>query len=766
MRRLLGDTLGGLARLMLVAVLAASALVGVQATVAVNQPAEAADLSQFQPGNIIADELFFNPNTMSVVEIQAFLNSKVDVCRSGYTCLKDYRQTTQTVRGTPMCSTYTGAQNETAATIIYKVAQACGISPKVILVVLQKEQGLVTDTSPEDYQYRSAMGAGCPDTAACDSDYYGFFNQVHYGAYLLKRYTQPPGTGPGTYWDTRYDLWKPVGQVSNILYHPNSACGTKPVFIENQATHSLYIYTPYTPNQASLDAGYYRGDSCSTYGNRNFFNFYSDWFGSTQVPPLTNAAGGPTVLGVPIVGQFLNGWPGTISPTPDSVACVWSRAETVIADASDCLYQLRPEDAGQQLTVTVTSTKAGYQTLTQTSPPSAVVTPPEPPGKNLTPLSPARIAETRVGERTFDALVQGVGAVGPGQTLRVPVLGRAGVPASGVGAVALNVTVTGSTSGGFLTMYPTGESLPLASNLNFSAGQTIPNMVIAKVGADGSVSIYNSGGYTHVIVDITGWFPVADGYTPLSPARIAETRVGERTFDALVQGVGAVGPGQTLRVPVLGRAGVPASGVGAVALNVTVTGSTSGGFLTMYPTGESLPLASNLNFSAGQTIPNMVIAKVGADGSVSIYNSGGYTHVIVDITGWFPVADGYTPLSPARIAETRVGERTFDALVQGVGAVGPGQTLRVPVLGRAGVPASGVGAVALNVTVTGSTSGGFLTMYPTGESLPLASNLNFSAGQTIPNMVIAKVGADGSVSIYNSGGYTHVIVDVAGWFPE
>jgi hypothetical protein len=509
MRRLLGDTFGGLGHLMLVAVLAASALVGVQATVATNQPTEAADLSQFQPGNIIADALFFNPNTMSVTEIQAFLNAKVDVCRPGYTCLKDYQQTTQTIPGTPMCSTYTGAANETAATIIYRVAQACGISPKVILVMLQKEQGLVTDTWPEYRQYRSAMGAGCPDTADCDSDYYGFFNQVHYGAYLLKRYTQPPGTGPGTYWDTRYDLWKPVGQVSNILYHPNSACGTKPVLIENQATHSLYIYTPYTPNQASLDAGYLVGDGCSTYGNRNFFNFYTDWFGSTQVPPLTNAAGGPKVLGVPIVGQFLNGWPGKISPTPDSVTCAWSRGATVITDASDCLYQLRSEDAGEQLTVTVTSTKAGYQTLTQTSPPSAVVTLPEVPGENINALSPARIAETRTDAAavTVDGQVQGVGAVGTRQTLRVPVLGRAGVPASGVGAVALNVTAADSTASGFLTVYPTGESVPWTSNVNFSPGQTIPNMVIAKVGADGSISIYNSGGQTHVIVDIAGWFP-------------------------------------------------------------------------------------------------------------------------------------------------------------------------------------------------------------------------------------------------------------------
>jgi uncharacterized protein with LGFP repeats len=130
------------------------------------------------------------------------------------------------------------------------------------------------------------MGAGCPDTAACDSDYYGFFNQVHYGAYLLKRYTQPPGTGQGTPWSTRFDLRYPVGQTTNVQYHPNQNCGTRAVAIQNQATHALYIYTPYTPNPAALAAGYSTGDSCSSYGNRNFYNFYVDWFGSARGPSV------------------------------------------------------------------------------------------------------------------------------------------------------------------------------------------------------------------------------------------------------------------------------------------------------------------------------------------------------------------------------------------------------------------------------------------------------------------------------------------------
>jgi len=246
------------------------------------QPATAVDTRQFDPGNIIDDSLFFNKDAMTEAEIQAFLNAKVRNCISGFTCLKDYRETTRTIPATPMCTTYQGGANESAARIIFKVAQACGISPRVILVTLQKEQSLVTHTSPSGSRYRSAMGAGCPDTAPCDAEYYGFFNQVHYGAYLFKRYTQPPGTGAGTSWPTRFDLRYPVGQTSAVLYHPNRDCGTQNVFIRNQATHALYIYTPYTPNQAAINAGYGLGNSCSSYGNRNFFNYYTEWFGSTR----------------------------------------------------------------------------------------------------------------------------------------------------------------------------------------------------------------------------------------------------------------------------------------------------------------------------------------------------------------------------------------------------------------------------------------------------------------------------------------------------
>lgn len=243
---------------------------------------KAADLSQFRPGNIISDAVFFNSATMSEAQIQSFLESKVSSCRSGYTCLKDYYVQTRAIAADAMCGAYSGGGTERASRVIYKVARACGINPQVLLVMLQKEQGLVTSTAPSAWAYQAAMGQGCPDTAACDSRYYGLFNQVYGGAWQMKRYANPPGT-------SKFFTWYAPGKTWNILYHPNSACGRGAIYVENQATANLYYYTPYQPNAAALAAGYSIGDGCSSYGNRNFFNYFTDWFGSTQtVAPIVS----------------------------------------------------------------------------------------------------------------------------------------------------------------------------------------------------------------------------------------------------------------------------------------------------------------------------------------------------------------------------------------------------------------------------------------------------------------------------------------------
>lgn len=249
--------------------------------------AHSADTSHFSAGNIVSDEVFFNSATMTVAQVQSFLEAKVPACEAGYTCLRDWYDTTRSTATDAMCSAYPGGGRERASTIIYEVARACGINPQVILVTLQKEQGLVTHTGPSESRYRIAMGQGCPDTAACDSQYYGFFNQVFGAAWQFKRYANPPGT-------SQYFTWYAPGNTWNVRYHPNQDCGSAPVYVQNQATANLYYYTPYQPNQAALSAGYGEGDGCSSYGNRNFFNYFTDWFGSSTssgpcaAPPEAN----------------------------------------------------------------------------------------------------------------------------------------------------------------------------------------------------------------------------------------------------------------------------------------------------------------------------------------------------------------------------------------------------------------------------------------------------------------------------------------------
>ncbi|MCD5347789.1 LGFP repeat-containing protein [Agromyces sp. S2-1-8] len=286
----------GLKRRMLAVVTALVLAVGLATAdgIADEAPATAAVGSAFNPGMIISDAVFYNSGTMTAAQIQSFLNAKVPTCRSGYVCLKSYRQTTtsQPARSEG-CSAYAGQANETAALIIYKVARACGINPQSLLVLLEKEQGLVTDTWPTSRQYRSATGYGCPDTADCDINYYGFFNQLYNAAWQFKKYRARP--------DRAYR----AGRYNTIQWHPNSACGTSQVYIQNQATAGLYLYTPYRPNAAALQNLYGTGDGCSSYGNRNFWRMFTDWFGSTggyTVDPnllsLYNSTGGATgILG-------------------------------------------------------------------------------------------------------------------------------------------------------------------------------------------------------------------------------------------------------------------------------------------------------------------------------------------------------------------------------------------------------------------------------------------------------------------------------------
>jgi hypothetical protein len=363
------------------------------------------------------------------------------------------------------------------------------------------------------------------------------------------------------------------------------------------------------------------------------------------------------------------------------------------------------------------------------------------------PLPPARILDTRNGINTSRF------PVGQGKSILVDIRGLGGVPDNGrVSAVALNVTATDSTLGGFLSVHPTDVSLPDISNLNMVPGQTVPNLVIAKVGPDGNICIANDAGTTAIVADVVGWFDStrASGgsFTPLAnPTRVMDTRQWLS---------GAVGTDEVqLQLS-------PPAGATGVVMNVTADAPTnSQSFVTVWPTGQPRPNASSLNMVAGETAPNLVFAQLGAGSRVSFQNEFGRTHLIADVVGWIggsPAASGnYTPVAPARILDTR----------SGVGApaakVGGNSTLDFTVAGVGGVPGD-ASAVVINLTVTQPSAQTWITAYPAGEARPTASNLNVVGGQTRPNLVVARVGAGGRVSLYNFNGDTHLVADVVGWF--
>jgi hypothetical protein len=396
--------------------------------------------------------------------------------------------------------------------------------------------------------------------------------------------------------------------------------------------------------------------------------------------------------------------------------------------------------------------------LTLTSASVAGAAPPTDAGTFVS-LEPARVLDTRSGNGAPQKQVAAYG------TVALQVTGRGGVPQTGVSAVVVNVTVTGPRAGGFVTVYPSGTPMPTASNLNFTAGLSVPNLVTVKVGADGRVNLTNnSSGSTDLIADVSGYYlagtaTVPGAFVSLDPSRILDTREGVGAAQA------PVAPSGTVGLQATGRGGVPADGVAAVVVNVTATAPTAGGFVTVYPSGTGVPAASNLNFGPRQNVPNLVTVKVGTDGKINLVNfSAGTVDLIADVAGYYlagtaTVPGAFVSLAPSRVLDTRDGTGTAQLAAEA------SEDLSVQVAARGGVPSKGAAAVVMNVTVTQPSSGGFITVYPTAYLEPTASNLNFSAGQNIPNLATVKVGGNGRVSLINySPGTVHLIADLAGYF--
>jgi hypothetical protein len=451
----------------------------------------------------------------------------------------------------------------------------------------------------------------------------------------------------------------------------------------------------------------------------------------TAVSPDYGGTGGGT--SVTITGSNFSGATGVLFGT--------ARATSFTVVSPTSISATSPAGSSGTVAVTV-STPYGTSATTSADEFTYVMS-------AYTALPPTRLLDTRTNRTTL----------GTNSSLNLKVVGGA-VPSDAT-AVALNVTVTDTTNASYLSVYPAGEPQPLISNLNWSPGETVPNLVIVPVGSGGAVTFYNDQGRADVVVDLEGYFApepptsTVGSYVALTPARIADTRLnsGEPySGDTL-------GPGATLDIQVTGMGGVPSSGVAAVLMNVTVTDTTAASYLTVYPQGQSQPLASNLNWVAGDTVANRVVVPVGPTGQIAVFNQFGRADVVVDVDGYFisggtaPANAGlFTPINPVRVLDTRVMGQPL----------GPGGSLTLDLAGVDGIGAQATAVVA-NFTVTDTTAPSYLTVYP-GPTRPLASDINWLPGETVPNLTVATLSTSGTTSAYNDQGTTDLVVDAFGYF--
>ncbi|MEO3939253.1 CHAP domain-containing protein [Dermatophilaceae bacterium Soc4.6] len=554
---------------------------------------------------------------------------------------------------------------------------------------------------------------------------------------------------------TSLDPWE-FGNYVHLRSVPNdvflSGATTGRVFRVVSGGHAYYVnsWAPYGGGQPVVVVDDWAIDNCDHLACGPFGNYE----GLTEVPGGAVASGwvmDPNSMSPVTVQVAVDGAPGR----SDMAALPRPDVDAVFHRGAGYGYSSRVQltTGTHQVCVTAVNLGAGPATSSLGCKNVTVA------AGAIVGVTPSRVLDTRTGNGAT------AGPLAAGGTVALQVLGRGGLPPSGVSAVVVNLTATSSTTSGYLVAYPSGTARPTASTLNFSAHQTVPNLAMVAVGADGKIAITNGGaGTVHVVADISGYVVAGNAttpgaVTPVRPTRLLDTRSGP--------GAAPLAPSTGVSLPVLGQGPVPANGASAVVLNVTVVGAQAGGYLTVYPSGASRPQASNLNFGRAAAVANLVVVPVGADGRVVLFNSSpGTTHVIADVAGWVMAGAATTPgaataLVPARLLDTRFGTGAA------VGAVPGNGTVHLSVLGRGGLPATGVSAVLLNVTVTAAAQAGYITVYPDGSSTPPSSNLNFVAGQTVANLVLVPVGPNGQVALKNtSPGAAHLVADVVGYSQE
>ena len=331
------------------------------------------------------------------------------------------------------------------------------------------------------------------------------------------------------------------------------------------------------------------------------------------------------------------------------------------------------------------------------------------------PITPTRVYDSRDGKTQ---------PLGQQSSRAITVRGMGQVPSSGVSGVAMNVTAVCGTDWSFLQAYPSGGSLPVTSVSNFTGSEAVPALVVAPLGSDGTVTLYNAVGSVHLVVDVVGYFPTSGGSTLKQVA-------GTRLLDGWASPMAS---GQSRTLPVASALGVPSSSVTGAVVNVTVAGAEGVGFVQLSPGAASTTTTSTVNYSTAKVATNRALVAV-RNGQLTVTNTGATARVIVDVVGYFTGDGGgarYSSITPARVLDTRFR-------VGASGPLGAGQSLSLPVTGRSGVP-SDAAAVLGTLTSDRATSTSYLTVWPSGAALPPTSDLNPTPGFTQANAVLGLAG--------------------------
>ena len=390
------------------------------------------------------------------------------------------------------------------------------------------------------------------------------------------------------------------------------------------------------------------------------------------------------------------------------------------------------------------------------------------PGGRFTPTTPCRVADTRVvgpalntsSTRTFQVAGTGLAAQG-GKS------GGCGVPVGAIAAV-LTVHAVSPSGPGYLRVWPAGEPQPNATVLNYPSGVSTSNTAEVPLSAAGEISVRGFTSGTHLVIDVTGFFlnaPSGNGFTPVPPCRVADTRVvgprlaaSDRTFTVIDPGPASQGGNPS-------GCGIPASAV-AVVLSVHAVAPSGPGYLRVWPAGEPQPNATLVNYS-GASMTNSATVPLSPSGEVTVRHlGGGDTHLVLDVTGFYdssPTGLVFSPLTPCRVVDTRVAVGVMTGVARDSSTLGVQPRYQGGSSSGCRVP-FGARAAALSVHAVSPSGAGYLRVWPSDVSMPTATVLNFQGGVSMTNTVAVQLDTKGGFTARNFNPATHMVVDLNGFF--